>query len=87
MEAPKIEVKELEIQQEGSWFKRKLSNPHNKKSLVYMLIGGAGGFLYFYLTQGQHMDVLTTNDIFKSIGIGAFFGFFITNSPCARGRC
>jgi hypothetical protein len=87
MESPRIEVKKLELHAEGNWFKRKLSNPHTKKSLVYMLVGGAGGFIYFYLTQGQHMDVLTANDIFKSIGIGAFFGFFITNSPCARGRC
>jgi hypothetical protein len=30
---------------------------------------------------------MPANDFINSLLIGGFFGFFITNSPCARGRC
>ena len=82
-----MEFKKLELEPESGWIKRTIKSPHTKKTIVYTLIGAAGGFLYFYLTEGKHMDVITTTDVVKSLFIGGFFGFFITNSPCARGRC
>lgn len=82
-----IEFKQLDIKPEGSWLKRLISSQHAKRTVLFMLIGAIGGFLFFYFSEGQHMAKLTTTDIFKSIGVGAFFGWFITNSPCARGRC
>lgn len=82
-----FKFKQLEIKEEGSWFKRTFGTAHAKRTFKYMLVGAAGGFLYFYLTEGQHMASIEVGDVFKSLSIGAFMGFFITNSPCARGRC
>jgi RsiW-degrading membrane proteinase PrsW (M82 family) len=82
-----MEFKKLEIEPEGSWIKRTVSKPHFKKSLIYILAGAVLGFLFFYFTDGVHMDEMPMKDIFQSILLGGFFGFFITNSPCARGRC
>ena len=82
-----MEFKKLEIELEGSWVKRKLSNPHFKKTITYIFIGAVAGFAFFYFTEGMHMDKMPRNEIVQSVLVGAFFGFFITNSPCARGRC
>lgn len=82
-----MEFKKLEIEPEGSWLKRKLSNPHIKKTLIYIVVGALAGFAFFYFTEGMFMDKMPKQDILQSMLIGAFFGFFITNSPCARGKC
>jgi hypothetical protein len=83
----KIETKKLVIKPEGNWVKRNLWSPHAKRSWLYIVLGAIAGFLYFYITEGKHMDVITSGDVLKSLLIGGFFGLFITNSPCARGRC
>lgn len=82
-----MEFKKLKIESEETWFKRKLSSPHFKKTIIYILGGALLGFAFFYFTEGIFMDKMPQKDIFQSLVIGAFFGFFITNSPCARGRC
>lgn len=82
-----MEFKKLELEPEGSWIKRRISNPHFKKSLKYILIGAVLGFVFFYLTEGMQMDKIPTGDIVQSMLVGAFMGFFLTNSPCARGKC
>ena len=82
-----MEFKQLDIKPEGNWFKRTFLSQHGKRTLIYTGIGAIGGFLYFYFTEGKTMDVITTGDVLKSTLLGGFFGFFITNSPCARGRC
>jgi hypothetical protein len=82
-----MEFKKLEIEPESSWLKRTLTSKHFKRSIVFTIIGAVAGFLYFYLTQGIKMDVLQSGDIIQSVLVGGFFGFFITNSPCARNRC
>ncbi|MFV0591282.1 MAG: hypothetical protein ACK5M7_07850 [Draconibacterium sp.] len=82
-----MEFKKLEIKEEGNWIQRKLRNSHFRKTLIYMAIGAVGGFVFYYVTEGMHMDTMPGREIIQSIGIGAFLGFFITNSPCARGRC
>lgn len=58
-----------------------------KKTFIFMVIGAAASFAWFYYTEGQHMDQLAGPEIFKSMAVGAFFGIFISNSPCARGQC
>ena len=61
--------------------------------LFVLVTGGAPalinllGFLFFYFTEGRLMESIPGKEIVKSLLIGGFFGFFITNSPCARGRC
>ncbi|MFO7827670.1 MAG: hypothetical protein R6V23_03535 [Bacteroidales bacterium] len=82
-----MEFKKLEIQEESNWFKRFIKSPHTKKSILFTIIGAGVGFLYFYLTQGKDMNIIETGDIVKSMLVGGFFGFFITNSPCARNKC
>jgi hypothetical protein len=82
-----MEFKELKIEQEGSWFKRTLKSRQLRRSITAIVIGALLGFLYFYFTEGKQQDVLLTGQILKSMAIGGFFGLFITNSPCARGRC
>jgi len=82
-----MEFKKLELEPEGSWIKRKISNPHFKKSVIYMLVGAVLGFVFFYITEGMSMDKIPISEVAQSMFFGAFMGFFITNSPCARGRC
>jgi RsiW-degrading membrane proteinase PrsW (M82 family) len=82
-----MEFKELEIKKEGSWLTRTLKDPHIRKTLIYIAIGAIAGLVIFYFTEGKEMDNMVFGDIFKSMLIGGFFGFFITNSPCARNKC
>lgn len=82
-----IQFKSLELSNQESWFKRTVRSAHFKKSIKAIAIGAAAGFAFFYFTEGRLMESLEAGEILQSLGVGAFFGFFITNSPCARGRC
>ena len=82
-----MEFKKLELEQERGWFKRILGSSNVRKSVIAIIIGAIAGFLIFFFTEGRDMDVIVLSDVLKSVAIGGFFGFFITNSPCARGRC
>lgn len=82
-----MEFKKLEIKPEGSWLKRTLASKHFRKTMLYILIGVVGGFFYYYFTEGHKLEILSLGEMGKSMLFGGFFGFFITNSPCARGRC
>lgn len=82
-----MEFKKLEITPESNWVKRIIQSQHARKSVIYIIIGAIGGVLFFYFTEGKNLNVITLGDIIKSMLVGGFFGFFITNSPCARGRC
>lgn len=82
-----FKFEELKLQPQGSWFKRTFLSAHAKKTLLYMAIGAVAGFLFFYFTEGKHLDTITKNDVLNSVLFGSFMGFFLTNSPCARGRC
>ncbi|MBN1183815.1 MAG: hypothetical protein JXB49_16095 [Bacteroidales bacterium] len=82
-----MKFKRLELEPESNWIKRTMKSKHFIRTFVYTLIGALSGFLLFYFGIGRHMNVIETGDIVKSILTGAFFGIFITNSPCVRGRC
>ena len=82
-----MEFKKLELEPEAGKIKRLINFPHIKRTVLFTVIGAVAGFVYFYLTEGKHMEIITSVDVLKSMLIGGFFGFFITNSPCARGRC
>lgn len=82
-----MEFKQLEIRQEGTWLKRKFLNKNTIKTLIMFILGCIGGFAYFYFTVGNQMDSMTFKDGFNSMIMGGFLGIFITNSPCAKGRC
>lgn len=82
-----MEFKPLELKPKEGRFKRLSKNPHVRRSAAAILIGATIGFALFYFSEGRTMESIPAGDIFKSILIGGFFGFFVTNSPCARGRC
>ena len=82
-----MEFKKLEIEDNRGWVEKVLKSRHTRRTLTAIIIGAIAGFGYFYLTEGRNYEIIELSDILKSAGIGAFFGFFITNSPCARGRC
>ena len=82
-----MEFKQLELNQEDNWIKRTIKSRSLKRSLLFIIGGAAAGFLFFYVTVGRKMNEITSVDIWNSVLIGGFLGFFITNSPCARGRC
>lgn len=82
-----MKFKQLDIKPDGSWLKRTLWSQHAKKSIIYTLLGAIGGLAYFYFSEVKNMVDIPTGDIIKSMLMGSFLGFFITNSPCARGRC
>jgi len=82
-----MEFKKLEIEPENGRLKRILTSKQTRRSIIAAIIGAIAGFLYYYITEGRHLDIIEAGSVVKSLLIGGFFGFFITNSPCARGRC
>jgi hypothetical protein len=82
-----LDIKPLDIKSKGNRFTRTMHTPRFRTTLTAILIGAILGFLFYYFTEGRLMESIPGTDIAKSLLIGGFFGFFITNSPCARGRC
>jgi hypothetical protein len=82
-----MEFKPLELKTREGKFRRFIKAPHVRRTVIAVLIGASVGFALFYFSEGRAMETIPSGDIFKSILIGGFFGFFVTNSPCARGRC
>jgi len=82
-----MEFKELDIKPKGSRLNRIWRTHHSKRTIIAVAAGATIGFAIFYFSEGRLMDSMAGGDILKSILIGGFFGFFFTNSPCARGRC
>ncbi len=82
-----MQFKQLDLKPQGNVIQRTIKAPRFKSTFLAILIGAGIGFVFFYLTEGRLMESMPTGDILKSLAVGGFFGFFITNSPCARGRC
>ena len=83
----KIETKKLELQPENKGIKGIFKSKQFRKTILGILLGAIAGFAFFYLTEGLYMDSLSNRDVIQSLVFGGFFGFFFTNSPCARNRC
>ena len=82
-----MEFKKLELKQEGNWFKRLINSKHFRKSIIYIALGAIIGFIFTYITEGKSFSQIPLDEFYRSMFTGAFFGFFITNSPCARNKC
>jgi hypothetical protein len=82
----KIEVKKLEIQQEKG-IKGFFKSRQTRRTLIAIAIGSAVALAFYYLTEAQSIEAFSINEALKNMALGGFFGFFVTNSPCARGRC
>ena len=87
MQFKQLDIKPLDIKHKGNWFTRTINSPRFRTTITAIVIGAVLGFLFFYFTEGRLMESIPGREIVKSLLIGGFFGFFITNSPCARGRC
>ena len=81
-----MEFQKLELKPTGNWVKR-LMTSHTKKTIVYIVIGAIAGFAFYYITEGRFLMNMQSDHIIKNTLMGAFVGFYITNSPCARGKC
>ncbi len=80
------DFKPLEVKR-VSPLKANFNGKQLKRTLTFMIVGALASAAWFYYTNGQHMDVIAGADWFKSAAIGSLFGLFISNSPCARGKC
>jgi hypothetical protein len=83
----KMEFKTLDVKPEGNWLTRNLKSPHLRKTVIYILLGALAGVLFTVFTADKTFAEIGTDELVQSALVGAFFGFFITNSPCARNQC
>lgn len=81
-----MEFKKLDIQESRTWSDR-LKSKQTIRTIISILLGAIVGFLYIYFSSESALNELPGEEIFQSVLFGAFIGFFITNSPCARNRC
>ncbi len=82
-----LRFKKLETAPENNGIRKLIQSQHLRKSLLYIVLGAIAGFGFFYFTEGQQLNTWQFSDSLSSVFMGAFLGFFITNSPCARNRC
>jgi hypothetical protein len=82
-----FKFKELEIKKEGSWLKRNIQSGHLQKTLLYSVIGMAAGYVLFYFNQNAEVKSFWNQDALNHVLGGFGLGVFITNSPCASGKC
>jgi hypothetical protein len=54
------------------------------KPFLGVLVGGLGGFLFFYFVGCKSGSCAITNNPVGSILMGSFLGFAVTGSPCLR---
>lgn len=83
----RIEVKKLEIEPEKQGFIGWIKSKQVIRSVIGIAIGAIGGFLYLYFNNQGTMNTVPPGDIFQFVAVGAVFGFFVTNNPCARNKC
>ena len=82
-----FKFKELEITHEDSWLIRTMRSPHFRKTVLYGVVGAVIGYVLYYLSLGTDSRVLWSDEAMSNVLMGLAFGVFITNSPCARGKC
>lgn len=82
-----MEFKKLELQPKGNWFQRNIWTRHGKKTMIYIVLGALLSFAISYFSGDVKIENLTLGEALKTMWFGAFMGFLITNSPCARGKC
>ncbi len=82
-----MEFKKLEVQPEKSGIKETIQSAHFRKSLLYIVLGALAGFGFYFFGEGLTFQEVVFSDSLGSVFMGAFLGFFLTNSPCARNRC
>lgn len=79
-----FEFKPLQLGSDAKREKRKAQWKHVGKTVLYMAAGALISLGLSYLSEGSQLN---GEEIKNALFIGAGLGLFITNSPCARGRC
>jgi hypothetical protein len=82
-----FKFKKLDVKQEGSWLKRLVTSAHFKKTVLFAASGALIGYVLFILEQDASQQIYWSDAAMQNVLMGLAFGVFITNSPCARGRC
>ncbi len=73
-----------EIKEKPKTFREFIRSSFFWKPFLGILIGGIGGFLYYYFVGcSSGTCAITSNPYMSSIG-GGLLGFFIINSPCVK---
>jgi hypothetical protein len=54
------------------------------KPFLGVILGGVGGFLFFYFVGCKSGSCAITSNPFSSIIMGRFLGFVVSSSPCLR---
>jgi hypothetical protein len=54
------------------------------KPFLGIILGGLGGFMFFYFVGCKSGSCAITSNPVSSILMGSFLGFFNTSSPCIR---
>ncbi len=57
------------------------------KPCIAIITGGTAGFLYYHFIGCVSGTCAITSNPYMSILMGSFFGFFMVNSPCSKGKC
>lgn len=83
----RFNFKELDLKQEGSWLQRTIRSNHFQKTIIYCVIGAVIGYALFYFGQNAAVKSLWNKEATQNVLVGLGIGLFLTNSPCARGRC
>ncbi len=53
------------------------------KTLIGIVIGGVAGFLYYHYVGCTSGTCAIMSNPYMSVAFGGFFGYFLTNRPCA----
>lgn len=70
----------VEIKPKG--FKNWITSWYLWKRVLPVALGALVGYLYYYYIGCSSGSCGITASPWGSMGLGAFFGYFITNSPC-----
>ena len=81
-----FEFEPVKLGKEAKKYQRKETFKHIGKTLLFMLGGILFAIGYQYAKIGTWTE-LDQESIKNAVFMGAFIGFFLTNSPCAKGRC
>jgi hypothetical protein len=72
-----------QINKEPVPFKERIKTWEFWKPILFIVIGGLGGFLYYYYVGCASGSCGITSNPYASIAFGGFLGYFMVNRPCA----
>jgi len=71
-----------ETEQKPKTLKEFVRTPYFWRPAVGVILGGIGGFLYYYFVGCSSGSCAITSNPISSVIFGSAIGYFILNSPC-----